>query len=445
MSTSTIVPTAARITPSATVRGTVTPPGSKSYSARAVLAAGMAPGRSRIRRIANSRNVRALIDAVATLGAEISFEGDDLVVVGPTQLRNDQTIDVGNSGIVLRLLLGATAHLHRTTFVTKYPESLGRRSNIEMLDALRLLGVDADWQERDGRLPISTHGAGIHGGSTSIESRKSSQFLSGLLYLGGRLDSDLEIHVPDELKAPSMVRTTQQVLAIAGVETSASPDGLHYQIAAGTAFAPAEFSVGSDPASTAALLALAAALDSDVSIRHTGLTELDGVVDYVRSAGGNVTAGSDEIRIQGDPAALKPLDFDGSLSPDSVLPLAALSAHADGTSIFRNIEHIRYKECDRISDFRTELRKVGIDSEETVDSLIIHGNPAGATRSAVIDSHFDHAIVLAFTLIGARSKHGLVIENSGVVGQTYPDFFRDAAELGIDLQLSAEPVVKAGA
>ncbi|MFI6040824.1 3-phosphoshikimate 1-carboxyvinyltransferase [Nocardia sp. NPDC051321] len=445
MSTSTVAPIAARITPSGKLSGTVTPPGSKSYSARAVLAAGLAPGASRIRRIANSRNVRALIAAVATLGAEISYEDNDLVVVGPSELRDKQTIDVGNSGIVLRLLLGATAHLHHTTFVTTYADSLGRRSNIEMLDALRQLGVDADWQERDGRLPISTYGVGIHGGSTSIESRKSSQFLSGLLYLGGRLDSALEIHVPDELKAPAMVRTTQQVLATAGVETSASPDGLHYQVPSGTAFAPAEFSVGSDPASTAALLALAAAMDSEVSIRHTGLTELDGVVDYVRSVGATVTVGPDEIRVQGNPAALKPLDFDGSLSPDSVLPLAALSAHADGTSVFRNIEHIRYKECDRISDFRKELRKTGIESEETADSLVIHGGPSGATEHAVIDCHFDHAIVLAFTLIGARSKHGLVIENSGVVGQTYPDFFRDAAELGIDLNLSSEPVVTAGA
>ncbi|MFC8125679.1 3-phosphoshikimate 1-carboxyvinyltransferase [Streptomyces sp. NPDC057302] len=410
--------------------GTLTPPASKSYSARAVLAATLAPGTSRIDNLADSLNVRAMMDCCEALGARIRrTDTGAFDVTGPDRLRDGTTLSPGNSGIVLRLLLGATAHLRRTTFMTPYVESLGRRSNQEMVDALRTLGVRCTLDGDHGRLPITLDGSGVHGGTVAVSGRRSSQFLSGLLYLGALLDAPLEVRVDDELKARPMVRTTLRVLRSAGIRIDTDEELMHYRIPADTGYHPAQYVVGSDPASTAALLAVAAAVDSSVEIRHNGLEELGGVLEYLAQIGVPVTAHESSLKVHGG-GDLGPCDFDGSKAPDAVLPLAALAAHADGTSRFYNIEHLRYKECDRISDFRRELQRAGISAEEERDTLIVHGSRAGSPGDAVVDSHYDHAVVMAMSVIALRSRSGMTISDPQYVAQTYPGFFDDLQRVG---------------
>ncbi|MGF1425980.1 3-phosphoshikimate 1-carboxyvinyltransferase [Kitasatospora sp. LaBMicrA B282] len=409
--------------------GAVTPPASKSSSTRAVLAASLAPGPSRIDNVANSHNVRAMIEACESLGAEVfQADGNNLLVTGPERLRDGVTINPGNSGIVLRLLMGATANLRSTTFNTPYLASLGQRSNIEMVDALGQLGVKVT-SEEDGRLPITLDGSNVHAGEVTISGRRSSQFLSGLLYLGGLLDEPLSVTVTDELKARPMVHTTLKVLAQAGLEVKAEDDIMRYSVTPGNHFQPAHYEVGSDPASTAALLALAGAVDSEVVFEKYREEELGGVVEHLRATGVEITASGSTLKVRGG-GTLVPRDFDGSLAPDAVLPLAALAAHADGTSRFYNIEHLRYKECDRISDFRRELEKAGVSAEERQDEIIIHGDSAGVKGGVEVDSHYDHGVILAMSLIALRSAEGLTINDPQYVAQTYPDFFDHLTQLG---------------
>ena len=416
--------------PASELNGTVTPPPAKSYSARAILAATLAPGRSRIDNVAWSNNVRAMMECCEALGARLEPAGpSDIEITGVARLNDGVTLSPGNSGIVLRLLMGATATNRGITFMTPFVDSLGRRANSELVDALRQLGVVVSANGSDGRLPITLDGTAAHGGDLQISGRRSSQFLSGLLYLGGLLDEPLSITVTDELKSKSMVATTLTVLDTAGVRVTADPDLMRHHVEPGTRFQPAHYVCGSDPASTAGLLAVAAAVKSTVELRHHGLQELGGVLDYLRDIGVSVTASDSALQVNGG-ADLRPMDFDGSQAPDAVLPLAALAAHADGTSRFYNIEHIRYKECDRISDFRRELERAGIDCDEKRDELIIHGSSRGVPGDVVVESHYDHAVVLAMTVVALRSQSGLTIKDPQYVAQTYPEFFQDLQNIG---------------
>lgn len=420
---------ALHIHPAHCLKGTATPPASKSYSARAVLAAALAPGRSEIDNIATSQNVMAMIDSCQALGAEVEFaETDRLVITGSDRQQDGVTVNPGNSGVVLRLLMGATAVLRQTTFMTPFTDSLGSRSNSEMVQALRTLGVEVT-AGQDGRLPITLDGSSIHGGEVSISSRRSSQFLSGLLFLGGLMDEPLTVTVPDELKAQAPVHTTLNVLRDTGVEVMSADDFMSFRVAANTRFESAHHRVGSDPASTAALLALASAVASTVDIAHNGMEELDGVLEYLQDMGVSLDLGERSVRVRGG-GTLQPLDFDGAKAPDAVLPLAALAAHADGTSRFYNIEHIRYKECDRISDFLRELERAGIAAEEKQDELIVHGSANGVQGGVTVDSHYDHAVVMAMSLVALRSRDGLTINDSQYVAQTYPGFFEQLQRIG---------------
>jgi 3-phosphoshikimate 1-carboxyvinyltransferase len=417
------------IHPAKALAGAITPPASKSSSARAVLAASLAPGRSRIDNVARSQNVRAMVECCRSLGAEVEDFGDGIEITGPARMNAGTTLCPGNSGIVLRLLMGATAVLRDVTFMTPYLNSLGQRSNSEMVGALRTLGVRCTTTGPEDFLPITLDGSAIHGGEVTISGRRSSQFLSGLLYLGGLLDEELAITVTDELKARPMVQTTLNVLGNAGIAVEASGDLMRFRMTPGQQFQATRHVVGSDPASTAALLAVAASVDSTVHLENCALEELSGVLEYLRDIGVSVAADGTTLTVRGG-QPLAPLDFDGSKAPDAVLPLAALAAHADGTSRFYNIEHLRYKECDRISDFRNELLRAGVAADEKRDELIIHGTPAGVAGAAVVDSHYDHGVVFAMTVVALRSRSGLTIRDAQYVTQTYPQFFDDLQRIG---------------
>lgn len=258
-----------QIHPVTELAGVITPPASKSSSARSVLAAALAPGRSQIDNVATSHNVRAMIECCQLLGASFVETGSGgIEVTGPDRLKEGTTLCPGNSGIVLRLLMGATAMLSDVTFMTPYLGSLGRRSNSEMVQALRALGVNCASTGPEDCLPITLDGSDAHGGEVSISGRRSSQFLSGLLYLGGLLEEELSITVQDELKARPMVRTTLDVLHTAGIDVVASEDLMHFRCDPQQRFRPAHYRVGSDPASTAALLAVAASVDSTVRLEN---------------------------------------------------------------------------------------------------------------------------------------------------------------------------------
>src|SRR6185437_13159252 len=417
------------VLPVSKLAGAITPPASKSSSARTILAATLASGCSRIDNAAKSHNVRAMVECCQALGADVADSGPGIEVTGPVRLREGATLCPGNSGIVLRLLMGATAVLRNVTFMTPFLDSLGQRSNTEMIEALRSLGVRCTTTGAEDRLPISLDGSSVHGGEVTISGRRSSQFLSGLLYLGGLLDEELSITVTDELKARPMVRTTLNVLRTAGIDIEASDDLMHFRIDPAKQFQPAHYTVGSDPASTAALLAVMASVDSRVDLENCALEELSGVLEYLREIGVTVVTDETTVSIRGG-GPLKALDFDGSTAPDAVLPLAALAAHADGTSRFYNIEHLRYKECDRISDFRGELLRAGVSADEKRYVLIVTGAPGGLEGGAVVDSHYDHGVVFAMTVIALRSRSGLKIRNAQYVAQTYPQFFDDLQRVG---------------
>jgi 3-phosphoshikimate 1-carboxyvinyltransferase len=418
------------VEPAAKLAGAVSPPPSKSSSTRSILAASLASGLSRVDNVASSNNVRAMIECCELLGAEL-VESDPGVfeVTGPARMNDGVRLSPGNSGIVLRLLMGATAVLRGVTFVTPFTDSLGRRSNTEMVEALRILDVACTSTGAEDGLPITIDGSLVHGGDVTISGRRSSQFLSGLLYLGGLLDEELSITVVDEFKARPMVRTTLDVLKRAGIEIDASEDLMQFRVAPGSGYQPALYTVGSDPASTAALLAVAASVESSVDLENCAPEELGGVVEYLREIGVSVTTDGSTLSVHGG-GELTPLDFDGSTAPDAVLPLAALAAHANGTSRFYNIEHLRYKECDRISDFRAELVRAGVRADERRDELIVHGSPAGVAGAVAVDSHYDHGVVMAMALIGLRSRSGLTINDPQYVAQTYPNFFADLQRIG---------------
>jgi 3-phosphoshikimate 1-carboxyvinyltransferase len=422
--------------PSAGLAGTLTPPGAKSGTVRALLAGTLATGRTVIHNAGSGDNVRAMSAGCRALGAQVQVGKDRTWTVEGIGGRLPDTVDLdaGNSGIVLRLLTAVGAAASDCVVGTTNRDSLGRRGNIELVDALRQLGADCHGAGASMRPPLRVSGgARLHGGTVVISGRRSSQPVSGLLFLAPLIGQDVEVVVREGLSAAAMVRATVETLARSGVTVQTDPDGLRYRVAAGQTYRPAIHQVPTDISSLAGILAVAAASpNARVRVAAVGADDQAAAltVAALTRMGVRIERTADTLTCYGaQPGDLRPVELDGSGFMDSVLPLAALACYSPGTTVFSNVEPLRFKECDRISDFRQEMRAAGAEIEERPDALIVHGKPRirGGTR---VRGRHDHSVVMALAALAIRSDEGLTIEGWRSVGQTYRNFFKDLESVG---------------
>ncbi|MGH3550724.1 MAG: 3-phosphoshikimate 1-carboxyvinyltransferase [Pseudonocardiaceae bacterium] len=425
---------ALHLAPGRPLSGSVTPPGAKSGTVRALLGATLAAGTSRIDNAGSGDNVRAMVAACRTLGADITeLNPRSWTVTGTNhRLPERASLNAGNSGIVLRLLTAVGAAMEHCTVSTRFDASLGRRGNHELIDALTQLNANAQGSTAEARPPLVIgRGSGLKGGTVGVSCRRSSQFLSGLLFLAPLVGEDVRIEVSDELSSVPMVMLTVDMLARAGVKVDFCAQHRLYYVAGGQRYGAADFQIASDASSVAGLLAAAAAVPGSV-MRISGFAGNDpGTAAMIAALGtmGVPTTRERDALVCSGPERIQPIKMDGSTCPDSLLPMAALSCFAEGTSVFSNVETLRFKECDRISDFCHELSTAGARVEERRDAIIIHGEGTVRGGTEVFGRH-DHSVVMAMAAIALRSEEGLAIRGWESVAQTYRGFFADLAAMG---------------
>jgi 3-phosphoshikimate 1-carboxyvinyltransferase len=417
-------------------------PSSKYYTLRYVLAAALAQGESRIILPAFSDDSDALFRGCRALGAELTWEDAQESVlairgVGYPRSAGPVTINVGNAGAVLRLLLGLGAVLPEVTFVTDHAESLGKRPNRELLEALTALGVVCKGTGPEGCLPITLHGEQIHGGDVTISGARSSQYLSALLFLAPLLPEGLEIDVVDGLKSQPLVRATLDVLREAGITVLYDDTLQHFSIAAGQQYQPRTYYIPGDYPSAAALLAAYAVSNDPTSeLRLTRLRQGDEVGDALlhtfQQMGADLHIDGENVTLRGG-RRVQGFSLDGDPVIDCIPVLVAVACFAEGESIIYNIESLHYKESDRINDLCAELRKLGCDVEPQQDAIIIQGQPQGIEGGVTVDGHSDHRVLMALTIVGLRSRRGLILTGVEHIAKSYPHFFDELRRSGADI------------
>jgi len=427
-----------RVYPAQRLEGAINPPSSKNYTTRYLLAAALAEGESLIRFPAESEDSEALQRCLAALGAVLTREGEALRVKGfgrHPQVPPGGILDPGNAGAVLRFLIAAcAATLPEVTFVTDYAESLGKRPQGDLLHALAQLG--AVTQSQNGRLPITVRGGNLRGGTVLVSGEVSSQFTSGLLFAAPLIGQDLTIQVTGDLKSRPPIRQTLRVLREAGITVVASEDLTRFFIPGGQHYQARSYTVPGDYPGAASIMAAAAILPSDVAIERLYQDDEQGesaAVGVLAAMGADIAHQGRTVRIRGG----RPLQggrFDGDLFTDAVLALVASSVYAIGQSVYYNIENLRYKECDRISDYRSELVKLGALVEEGRAELRITGRPEGLPGGVAVVSHIDHRVIMGLTIVALRSREPVVIREAQHIAKSYPAFFDHLRSLGARIE-----------
>ena len=424
------------VKPTPALNGVINALSSKNYTTRYMLVGALADGTSTIRFPAHSEDSDAMRRCIRDLGAELNESGDTMTIKGfGRNPKHAKELDVGNAGAVLRFLMSIAAFCPEVTFINRYPDSLGKRPHNDLIDALQQMNVQVDHQ--NGRLPITIRGGNPRGGKIRVSGSVSSQYLSSLLFMTPLLDEDSEIEVLNDLKSKVVVGQTLEVIRQAGIQIEAREDLMYYRVPGRQRYEAKQYTVQGDYPGSAAVLAAAAVTQSDVKILRLEENSKQGeraVVDVLRAMNVPLTHENGVVHVKGN-GKLKAVEFDGDHFTDAVLAMVAAAVFAEGTSRFYNVENLRYKECDRITDFLNELRKAGADVEERQSEIIVHGRPQGVEGGVEIDAHFDHRVIMALTVVGLRSAKGLTIRDAQHVAKSYPQYFEHLQSLGAQIEL----------
>ena len=425
------------ISPSA-VRGTASAPPSKSYTHRAVLAAGYADGAT-VHDPLTSADIRATMRAVEAFGGSVEERDDGALAVDGFGGRPDvpaDVIDCGNSGTTMRLVTAAAALADGGTVLTG-DESLRSRPQGPLLDAIEQLGGRARSTRGNGQAPLVVEGP-ISGGTASIPGDVSSQFISALLFAGAVTDEGVEIDLETELKSAPYVDITIELLDAFGVDARRTDDG--FAVDGGQTYAPDgdEYAVPGDFSSMSYLLSAGAVAAEDgeaVSVRGAQPSAQgdSAIVDILEDMGAEIDWDEEAGVIDVERSDLSGTTVDVGDTPDLLPTIATLGAVADGDTRIENCEHVRYKETDRVSAMAEELGKMGAEVTEEQDVLTIHGGETELS-GATVDGRKDHRVIMSLALAGLVADGPTTITGAEHVDVSFPNFFDVLYDLGADVQ-----------
>jgi 3-phosphoshikimate 1-carboxyvinyltransferase len=420
-----------------TVVGRARAPPSKSYTHRAILAAGYAAG-AVVRDPLDSADIRATIRAVELYGGDVAERDGDFHVTGfdGRPAVPEDVLDCANSGTTMRLTT-ATAALADGLTVLTGDSSLRSRPQGPLLDAIEQLGGRAESTRRNGQAPLVVGGP-VDGGRASIPGDVSSQFVTALLMAGAITDGGITVDLETELKSAPYVDVTVEVLDAFGVDARETDEGYHVE--GGQSYEPSggEYRVPGDFSSMSYLLAAGALAAEDELVVEGAVPSAQGdsaIVDIVDRMGAKVDWDRDSGTITVGRGDLSGIEVGVADTPDLLPTIAALGAAAAGTTRITDCEHVRYKETDRVSAMAEELGKMGAVVEESRDELVVRGGETDLT-GAEVDGRGDHRIVMALAVAGLVAEGTTTVAGAEHVDVSFPGFFDVLAGLGADVSTS---------
>jgi 3-phosphoshikimate 1-carboxyvinyltransferase len=401
------------------VRATVTLPGSKSLTNRALVLAALADGPGVVRRALRSRDTELMAGALTALGTSVDTSGDDWKVT-PGRLTGDSEVDCGLAGTVMRFVPPVAALAEGPVRFDGDPHARTRPMD-QVLRGLRGVGAEVDDEGRRS-LPFTVLGRGrVRGGEVTIDAAASSQFISALLLAGARYERGVDVR-HDGKPVPSLphIAMTVDELRRRGVEVDDS-DPHRWHVSPGPIRA-VDVSVEPDLSNAAPFVAAALVTGGEVTVRgwpRTTNQPGDVLREIVTLMGGRAEL-TDAGLVVSAGGTLSGIDYDlhdvGELTP----VVAALCALADSPSHLRGIAHVRGHETDRLAALTTELNGLGGHVTETEDGLTIRPSPMVAGR---FSTYADHRMAHAGVVVGLAVE-GVRVQDVATTAKTFPGFAR---------------------
>lgn len=396
------------------IAATISVPGSKSASARALVLSCLAESPTVLTGLLVARDTQLMQAAIETLGCSIERTGRDSVVVRPPgHLVAGGTIDCGLSGTVMRFVPPLAGLADGSTAFIGDAEA-ARRPVAPLLRALASLGIAVD---RPG-LPFSVEGPPTRGGEVTLDASSSSQFVSALLLTGCRFPGGLTVrHRGAAMPSHPHVDMTIAMLAERGIQVE-TPEPWTWVVPEGT-IAGGSVRIEPDLTNTATLAA--AALVTGGRLRapwpRTSVQASAQLLRVLEAFGAVVVPDGDWLEISGE-RGLRGAEVDLHEVSELTCVATALAALAEGPSRIGGVGHIRGHETDRLAALHRELTDLGGSVIETTDGLEVE--PTRLT-GGTFHTYADHRMAHAGALLGLVVP-GVVLDDVGCTSKTLPDF-----------------------
>ncbi len=396
-------------------------PGSKSYTHRILIAAGLSDGVCNIINCLKSEDTLLTLNALKQLGVRIDEDEEKVVVHGSKGLLKPckDPIYLANSGTSMRLLTGIVA-IGDGTYTLTGTKRMFERPIQDLLDGLNQVGVEAFAVNANGCPPIKIKGGKIDGGHVDLNCSISSQYLSSLLLMAPYTDKGLEITVTRGPVSRPYIDMTVDIMTRLGVKVARNGYS-SFNVPGNQIYKAGNYYVEPDCSQAGYFWAAAAITGAKIKVKGISKNSSQGDVrfaDVLEEMGCKVFHENDGISVCGD--KLSAIEVDMANMPDIVPTLAVVAAFARGTTIIKNVAHLREKECDRLSSVATELSKMGIEANTTENGLVIKG---GKPVGAEINTYNDHRIAMSFAVAGLVVP-GIKIKDEKCVEKSFPEFWK---------------------
>ncbi|XPS72668.1 3-dehydroquinate dehydratase (3-dehydroquinase) [Ascochyta lentis] len=434
---------------------TCTPPGSKSISNRVLVLAALGSGSCRISNLLHSDDTQVMLDALAKMqGASFSWENDgkELVVTGNggNLKATDDELYLGNAGTAARFLTSVTALAQPVEGVTSTVVTGNARMKERpigpLVKSLRTMGIDIDYQENQGSLPLRISACGGFGasegqkaftGEIELAATVSSQYVSSILLCAPYSKKPVTLRlVGGKPISQPYIDMTITMMASFGVhveKSSTEPNTYHIPNKSYTN--PAEYVVESDASSATYPLAIAAITGTTCTVPNIGSSSLQGdarfAIEVLRPMGCKVEQSATSTTVTGPPKgelkAVKEIDMEpmtDAFLTASVLAAVASSNSTSTTTRIYGIANQRVKECNRIQAMEDELAKFGVTCRQFDDGIEVDGRGYQLdTPKEGIHCYDDHRVAMSFAVLALVAPEPVLILEKDCTGKTWPGYW----------------------
>lgn len=419
------------IIPGGPLRGSISVPGDKSITHRAIMLSALANGETTITGYCPGADCLSTVQAFRDMGVQIEADATALRVFGKGQwglTEPNRPIDCGNSGTGIRLLAGLLAGQDFFTVLTG-DESIRRRPMGRVVKPIRTMGATITGRKGGELAPLAIAGSRLRGityTSPVASAQVKSSLLLAALYAEGltrltepRLSRDHTERMFEYLGIP--IRRTGTTIELEGRPSVGWTSN-------GTIGVPGDLS-------SAAFFLVGASLvpESDVTITNVGVNPTrTGVLDILIEMGADVQvlnrreqAGESVADLQVKHRRLNGVRIGRDRIPQTIdeFPILCVAAAlADGETVITGAEELRVKESDRIAAMAAELKKMGVSIQETPDGLIVQGTAGRALRGASCTSYGDHRVAMSLAIAGLLADAPTHIEDTDCIETSFPGF-----------------------
>lgn len=428
------------------LRGEISAPGDKSISHRCVILSSIAIGESRIEGLLGSTDVICTIEAMKSLGANISLNSNKCIINGigiGSLIEPKKPLDFGNSGTAARLIMGlVSTHPIKSVFVGD--ASLSKRPMGRVIDPLTEFGTEFELTSSEF-FPIVVNGAKLPIPISYETSVPSAQVKSAVLLAG--------LNTPGITSVIEKQKTrdhTERLLEIYGyqIDIIEEKQKTKISITGQESLTSVNIVVPGDPSSAAyPVVAGLICKNSNVTVKNVLMNPTrDGIYKSLEEMGAKIDftnkkfqAGEDVHDILVESSHLKAIDVPASRAPSMIddYPVLAVAASiAEGTSIFRGLSELKVKESNRLLGIKHFLEVNGVNVAIKNDDLIIEGNPKGIKGGGIINTNLDHRIAMSSLILGLISDSPVSIDDTKTIDTSFPGFINLMRALGAKIKLS---------